>query len=48
MVWGKAPVPYEIPESLDFVLFTWLAWAIPLTGFSWFWHPWESWWPSTG
>ncbi len=23
MVWGKAPVPYEIPESLNFVLFTW-------------------------
>ncbi|CAB1063408.1 ABC transporter, permease protein 1 RSc1751 [Olavius sp. associated proteobacterium Delta 1] len=24
MVWGKAPVRYEIPESLDFILFTWL------------------------
>jgi branched-chain amino acid transport system permease protein len=24
MVWGKAPVPYRIPESLDFILFTWL------------------------
>jgi branched-chain amino acid transport system permease protein len=24
MVWGKVPVPYEIPESLDFALFTWL------------------------
>jgi hypothetical protein len=24
MVWGKVPVPYEIPDSLDFALFTWL------------------------
>ena len=24
MVWGKAPVPYEVPASLDFILFTWL------------------------
>ena len=24
MVWGKAPVRYEIPGSLDFILFTWL------------------------
>lgn len=24
MVWGRAPVPYRIPESLDFILFTWL------------------------
>jgi branched-chain amino acid transport system permease protein len=24
MVWGKAPVRYEIPDSLDFILFTWL------------------------
>ena len=23
MVWGKAPVPYEVPASLDFILFTW-------------------------
>ncbi len=24
MVWGKVPVPYEIPESMNFALFTWL------------------------
>ena len=24
MVWGKAPVRYEIPASMDFILFTWL------------------------
>jgi len=24
MVWGKAPVRYKIPDSLDFILFTWL------------------------
>jgi branched-chain amino acid transport system permease protein len=24
MIWGKAPVPYEVPASLDFILFTWL------------------------
>jgi len=24
MVWGKAPVRYEVPDSLDFILFTWL------------------------
>ena len=24
MVWGKVPVPYKIPESMDFILFTWL------------------------
>jgi len=24
MIWGKVPVSYEIPESLNFVLFTWL------------------------
>jgi len=24
MVWGKVPVPYEIPICLDFILFTWL------------------------
>lgn len=23
MVWGKVPVPYEIPESMKFTLFTW-------------------------
>ena len=24
MAWGKAPVRYEIPASMDFILFTWL------------------------
>ena len=24
MVWGKVAVPYKIPESMDFILFTWL------------------------
>lgn len=24
MVWGKVPVPYRIPGSMDFILFTWL------------------------
>ena len=24
MIWGKAPVSYEVPASMDFVLFTWL------------------------
>jgi branched-chain amino acid transport system permease protein len=24
MVWGRVPVPYKVPASLDFILFTWM------------------------